>query len=201
MERKSETRAQRQAVMPPEAAGQETAGILISLDALTVQRAEQPAALEDAPVALRRIGWIGRPIILVGDKVAGRDLPRDAADREAWVRASIGGGAYAVVPFEDPSAERAATQDGEAVEQWRQVRADQHATWLLTDRARQVGAARQAGLKVVLIGPADPQPRLHRPDYQARDLKDAVGHLLTVDVFSGPVAAPGQPRSMGGSAA
>ena len=150
-----------QAVMPPEPAGQGTAGILISLDALTVQRAEQPAALEDAPVALRRIGWIGRPIILVGDKVAGRDLPRDAADREAWVRASIGSGAYAVVPFEAPSAERATTQDGEAVDQWRQVRTDQHATWLLTDRARQVGAARQAGLKVVLIGPADAQPRLH----------------------------------------
>jgi hypothetical protein len=187
--------------MPPEPASHEAAGILISLDALTVQRAEQPVALEEAPVALRRIGWIGRPIILVGDKVAGRDLPREAADREAWVRASIGSGAYAVVPFEDPSAERAATQDGEAVDQWRQVRTDQHATWLLTDRARQVGAARQAGLKVVLIGPADPQPRIHRPDYQARDLKDAVGHLLTVDVFSGPANAPGHPRSVGGSAA
>lgn len=187
--------------MPPEPAGQATAGILIALDALTVQRAEQPAALEDAPVALRRIGWIGRPIILVGDKVAGRDLPRDAGEREAWVRASIGSGAYAVVPFEDPSAERSATQDGEAVDTWRHVRTDQQATWLLTDRAKQVGAARQAGLKVVLIGPADPQPRLHRPDYQARDLKDAVGHLLTVDVFSGPAGAPGHPRSVGGPAA
>ena len=193
--------AQWQAVMPPEPDGQETAGILISLDALTVQRAEQPVALEDASMALRRIGWIGRPIILVGDQVAGRDLPRDAADREAWVRASIGSGAYAVVHFEAPSAERAATQDGEAVEQWRQVRSEQVASWLLTDQARQVGAARQAGLKVILIGPADPQPRLRRPDYQARDLKDAVGHLLTVDVFSGPATAPGHPRSVGGSAA
>ncbi|HTI30097.1 MAG TPA: hypothetical protein VL687_07045 [Methylomirabilota bacterium] len=187
--------------MPPDPAGQATAGILISLDALTVQRAEQPSALEDAPVAIRRIGWIGRPIILVGDMVAGRDLPREASEREAWVRASIGTGAYAVVPFDEPSAERGASQDGEAVDQWRQVRNDQRATWLLTDRARQVGAARQAGLKVVLIGPSDPQPRLHRPDYQARDLKDAVGHLLTVDVFSGPATAPGPPRPVGGSAA
>jgi hypothetical protein len=148
--------------MQPEPAGLASAGILISLDALIVQRAEQPTALDDAPVALRRIGWIGRPIILVGDQVAGRDLPRDAADREAWVRASIGSGAYAVVHFEAPSAERAATQDGEAVEQWRQVR---------------------------------------RPDYQARDLKDAVGHLLTVDVFSGPATAAGHPSSVGGSVA
>ena len=193
--------AQWQAVMSTEPAGPATAGILISLDALTIQRAEQPAALEDAPVALRRIGWIGRPIILVGDTVAGRDLPRDATEREAWVRSSIGSGAYAVVPFDEPSAERAATQEGEAVDQWRQVRSDQQATWLLTDRPRQVGAARQAGLKVVLIGPTDPQPRLHRPDYQARDLKDAVGHLLTVDVFSGPITGPGHPRPIGGSAA
>jgi hypothetical protein len=187
--------------MAAEAAGHRTAGILISLDALMVQRAEQPAALDEAPVALRRIGWIGRPIILMGPQVAGRDLPHDAPDREAWVRSSIGSGAYAVVPFEDPSAERAATQDGEAVDQWRQVRNDQQATWLLTDRPRQVGAARQAGLKVVLIGPTDPQPSRHRPDYQARDLKDAVGHLLTVDVFSAPAAAPGKARSLSGPAA
>ena len=190
-----------QKVMPPDVAGQAAAGILISLDALMVQRAEQPTALEDAPVALRRIGWIGRPIILMGGQVATRDLPRDAGEREAWVRAAIGTGAYAVVPFEDPSAERAATQDGEAVDQWRKVRNDQKATWLLTDRTRQVGAARQAGLNVILIGPADPQPRSHRPDYQARDLKDAVGHLLTVDVFSTPPAAPRGARSMGGPAA
>jgi hypothetical protein len=183
----------------PEPTVQASPGILISLDALTVQRTEQPAALEDAPVALRRIGWIGRPIILVGPQVAGRDLPADVADREAWVRSSIGSGAYAVVPFEEPAGERAATQDGAAVEQWRQVRDDQHAAWLLTDRPRQVGAARQAGLKVILIGPTAPQPRLHRPDYQARDLKDAVGHLLTVDVFSSPAARMGDAPQLGAS--
>ena len=187
--------------MPPDPASHATAGILISLDALIVQRSEQPTALDDAPVALRRIGWIGRPIILVGGQVAGRDLPYEAGEREAWVRGSIGAGAYAVVAFDDPSAERAATQDGEAAVQWRQVRVDQQATWLLTDRSRQVGAARQAGLKVILIGPADPQPRLHRPDYQARYLKDAVGHLLTMDVFSTPSPAPSRARSMGGPAA
>jgi hypothetical protein len=51
---------------------------------------------------------------------------------------------------------------------------------------------------VIVIGPSDPQPRDHRPDYRARDLRDAVGHLLTVDVFSGPSAAqPGAQRTRG----
>lgn len=180
--------------MPPEpaAAGQHAAGILIALDALILQRADQPVALEEAPVALRRIGWIGRPIILVGEQVAGRDLPSDAREREAWVRASIGRGAYGVVHFEDPSAERGLGPEGHGAERWGEVRDAQDGTWLLTDRPRQVSAARKAGLKVILIGPPDPQPRGQRPDYQARDLRDAVGHLLTMDVFSDP-AVPHSP--------
>ena len=89
--------------MSPDTAGHTSAGILISLDALIIQRADSPTAIDEAPVALRRIGWIGRPIILVGPRVAGRDLPVDAREREAWVRGSIGSGAYAVVPFEDPA--------------------------------------------------------------------------------------------------
>jgi hypothetical protein len=182
--------------MRAEPPGQSAAGILIDFDALVVQRAEQPAAVEEAPVALRRIGWIGRPIILVGRQVAGRNLPDDAAEREAWVRASIGTGAYAVVPF-DPSEGRARSQDQEAVERWRQVREAHKGTWLLTDRHRHVGPARQAGLKVILIGPVDPQPLNHRPDYRARDLRDAVGHLLTVDVFAGPAPTSAGARSLG----
>jgi hypothetical protein len=172
--------------MPPEPDSQPTAGILIALDALFVQRADQPVAIAEAPVALRRIGWIGRPIILVGKQVAGRDLPVDVRDREAWVRASIGRGAYGVVHFDDPVVERGASQDGDGVERWGEVREAQSGTWLLTDRPRQVSAARKAGLMVILIGPHDPQPRGQRPDYQARDLRDAVGHLLTMDVFASP---------------
>jgi hypothetical protein len=178
-------------VMPAEsgAPSPSPAGILISLDALVVQRAEQPIALDEAQVALRRIGWIGRPIILVGPQVAGRELPPDPAGRVGWVRGSIGQGAYAVVPFDDPATDRAVNHDGHAVEEWRELREAQRGTWLLTDRPRQVSAARQAGLKVILIGPSDPQPVLHKPDYQARDLRDAVGHLLTMDVFAGPASA------------
>lgn len=173
--------------MPAESGGRGSPGILISLDALISQRADDPTALDEAPVALRRIGWIGRPIILVGKRVAGRELPSDEKDREAWVRASIGRGAYAVVPFQDPSEGRG-TVDEAAVAEWRNLRDARRATWLLTDRPRQVDAARSAGLKVIVIGPTDPQPRLHRPEYQARDLRDAVGHLLTVDIFAQPPA-------------
>lgn len=183
--------------MPAKPTDQPSAGILIALDALVVQRADQPSANEEAPTALRRIGWIGRPIILVGSRVADRNLPDGSVEREAWVRASIGSGAYAVVPFDDPSEDRSLTQRGEAVDAWREVREAQHGNWLLTDRPRQVGPAREAGLKVILIGPADPQPRNHRPDYQARDLRDAVGHLLTMDVFAGPGAASGAARTFG----
>jgi hypothetical protein len=183
--------------MPAKGSGQESAGILIALDALVVQRSDQPSATDEAPTALRRIGWIGRPIILVGQHVAGRSLSDDPAEREAWVRASIGSGAYAVVHFEDPSEDRSVTQDGGAVDGWRELMEAQHGTWLLTDRPRQVGPARQAGLKVIVIGPSDPQPRNHRPDYQARDLRDAVGHLLTMDVFAGPTPTTGVARSLG----
>ena len=185
-------------VMRAESAGQQSPGILISLDALVVQRADQPTALDEAPVGLRRIGWIGRPIILVGEHVAGRDLPSDTRDREAWVRATIGSGAYAVVHFEEPSTDRGLGHEGQGVERWTSVRDAQHATWLLTDRSRQVGAARKAGLKVIVVGPPDPQPRGQRPDYQARDLRDAVGHLLTMDVFAGPAITSGDRRTSRG---
>jgi len=168
-------------------AGHPAAGILISLDALVVHRTEQPTALEEAPVALRRIGWMGRPIILVGQRVANRELPADGQDREAWVRATVGLGAYSVVGFEEPVVARGPSNgDSAAVEPWRVLAQAQGGTWLVTDRAQQVGPAHQAGLKVILIGPSDAQPWLQRPDYQARDLRDAVGHLLAVDVFAHP---------------
>ena len=170
-------------------AGRATPGILISLDALVSQRADQPAVLEEAPVALARIGWMGRPIILVGERVADRDLPASGGDREAWVRATVGPGAYAVAGFEQPVVERGPDGGhGAAVDQWREVTQARGGTWLITDQARQVGPARQAGLMVILIGPGDGQPWLGRPDYRARDLRDAVGHLLAEDVFAGPAS-------------
>jgi hypothetical protein len=166
------------------------AGILISLDALIANRAEQPTALEEAPVALRRIGWMGRPIILVGERVANRELPAAGADREAWVRAAVGVGAYSVVAFEERPIDKGPRDGGDAaVEGWRELAEEQGGTWLVTEQAQQVGPAHKAGLKVILIGPNDAQPWLQRPDYQARDLRDAVGHLLAEDVFAHPATA------------
>lgn len=168
----------------------ESPGILISLDSLIVQRADEPTALEEAPIGLRRIGWMGRPILLVGRRVAGRDLPADAPDREAWVRAAVGSGAYAVVEFEEPPVGRGpGDAPTDAAERWREVAQATGATWLVTDRHRQVGPARAGGLKVILIGPGDREPWLQRPDYRARDLRDAVGHLLASDVFAHPADA------------
>jgi hypothetical protein len=166
-------------------AGRPSPGVFVTLDTLVVQRIDHPTALEEAPLAIRRIGWVGRPILLVGPRVAGRSLPDSTAEREAWVRATVGDGAYAVLPFDEPSETRIASQDGGGVEAWRAIREAHHGTWLVTHRPRQVGDARQAGLKVIVIGASDATPSMHRPDYQARDLRDAVGHLLTVDVFAG----------------
>ena len=162
-----------------------SAGIFISLETLIAQRAERPAAIEEAAVGLGRVGWIGRPIILVGLHVAGRALPSAAPDREAWVRATVGPGAYAVVPFEEPLIERGGG-DATAVETWRALAEAHGGTWLVTDRPRQVGPARRSGLKVILIGPGDGQPQPQRPDYRARDLPDAIGHMLAADVFAHP---------------
>jgi hypothetical protein len=167
------------------------------LDVLVAQRAEPPTALDDAPIALRRIGWIGRPIVLVGIRVAGRELPQNSTDREAWVRATLGRGAYAVVLSDDPSVGGHADADEGRADHWRALLSAQAATWLVTDRPREVGPARQAGLKVIVIGPSDPQPRLQRPDYHARDLRDAVGHLLAADVFADP--GTGVVPTMGGA--
>jgi len=161
-------------------------GILITLEALVVPRAANPTALDEAPAALRRIGWIGRPLVIVGTHVADRQLPLDDDEREAWVRGTLGAGAFALVPFEAPMPERGTDGAGRAGEQWRSLRDANDATWLVTDTATHVGPARKAGLKVIVIGPSDPDPGVQRPDYQARDLRDAIGHLLAVDVFAAP---------------
>lgn len=150
--------------------------ILIVLDSLMAPRADPPAPLEGARVALRRIGYVGRPVVLAGRRVGERELPGSDAERVAWVRATLGSGGYrVVVPEEagDPPMER-----------WQALRDELGAVWLVTDRLSDVMPARTAGLSVILIGQADVQRPALRPTYQARDLRDAVGHLLVADVFA-----------------
>jgi hypothetical protein len=161
-------------------------GILITLEALMVPRSANPITLDETPAALRRIGWIGRPLVIVGSHLADRRLPVDEDEREAWVRGTLGGGAFGVVPFEPPASERGTDGAGQAAERWRSLREANDATWLVTDTATHVGPARKGGLKVIVIGPSGPDPGVGRPDYQARDLRDAIGHLLAIDVFAAP---------------
>jgi hypothetical protein len=159
-------------------------GILVALETLVVSRGAEPVVLAETPAALRRIGWIGRPVVLAGTQVGVRQLPPDMADREAWVRAALGTGAFAVVPFEPQPSGRGGDGGAREVETWASLQHAFEATWLLTDLPDQVGPARRAGLKVILIGPAASQPGIQPPNYWARDLRDAVGHLLAADVFS-----------------
>src|SRR6266487_599249 len=106
-------------------------GILVMLEALLVPRGDDPVALEEAPGALRRAAWIGRPVVIAGSEVRGRQLPAEPTEREAWVRSILGPGPFAVVPFEQPRTERG-TDDGErAAEQWRTLREGHGANWLV----------------------------------------------------------------------
>ena len=159
-------------------------GILVALETLVVSRGSDPVVLAEAPAALRRIGWMGRPVVIAGTQLGTRQLPPDFADREAWVRATLGAGAFAVVPFEPQRFGRGSDGATQEVEAWALLRDAQEATWLLTDRPDHVGPARKAGLKVIVIGPPASQPGIQPANYRARDLRDAVGHLLAADVFS-----------------
>jgi hypothetical protein len=161
-----------------------TDGILVELETLVVSRGSDPVALAEAPAALRRIGWIGRPVVIAGTQIGTRQLPADVGKREAWVRASLGAGAYAVVAFEAKPSERGTDGAQQEAEKWTSLRDEHEATWLLTDGSDDVGPARKAGLRVIVIGPAASRPGVQPPNYRARDLRDAVGHLLAADVFS-----------------
>jgi hypothetical protein len=173
--------------------------IVVALGALMAPRTDPPTALERAHVALRRIGYVGRPVVFARRRLGARELPEAAADREAWVRATLGGGGYRVIVAEE--SEQSGSRGGgsqPAVDAWRSVRDEVGAAWLLSDRAADVAPAREAGLKVILIAPADVERRALRPSYRARDLRDAVGYLLVADVFAEATAHGGPARAGGG---
>jgi hypothetical protein len=160
-------------------------GILVALEVLVVDDSASPRPLDSAGTALDRLAWIGRPAVLTGHELFGRRLPETVGDRIAWVRATFGQDDLDVHPFDEPEVDRAAEM-AHAVEQWTEVREHWQAAWLLTSRATSVGAARRADLQVVRIGPrgAGAAAAVERPDYEARDLLDAVGYLLTRDAFA-----------------
>jgi hypothetical protein len=163
--------------------------ILITFEALLVPRAADPVALDEAPAALRRIGWIGRPVVIAGTRAGDRQLPVEPSEREALVRSVLGEGDYRVASFEPLASERGTDAITRAAERWGELREAQDATWLLTHASTEVGLARRGGLKVILIGPSDGDPGAARPDHQARDVRDAIGYLLAIDVFEAPFPA------------
>jgi hypothetical protein len=160
-------------------------GILVALDVLVVGDPNTPRPVDSAGSALDRLDWIGRPVVLAGRELLGRRLPEATADRVAWVRASFERDDLEVHPFDEPEADRA-EELANAVKLWAAARELWRADWLLTSRAATVGAARRADLAVARIGPRDPDgaAAVERADYDARDLLDAVGYLLTRDAFA-----------------
>lgn len=160
--------------------------VLVELDTLIVQDPADPRAVDDAGLALDRVAGVAEPIVLARERVAGRLLPADPDERIAWVREALDRPEARVLPIvAQPSERRTEAADRSLVSAWRAIRPDGSPAWLLTGDPRAVGPARRAGLRVVRIGPrpASVEADVERPDYEARDLRDAVNHLLVSDVF------------------
>jgi hypothetical protein len=160
--------------------------VLVELDTLIVQDPVDPRAVDDAGLALDRVAGVADPIVLAGERVAGRLLPADRDERIAWVREALDRPGLQVLPtVVQHSERRTEAADRSLVSAWRAILPDGGPAWLLTGDPRAVGPARRAGLRVVRIGPrpAGIEADIERPDYEARDLRDAVNHLLVSDVF------------------
>lgn len=179
--------------MPPVEPGPEESRrrILITADALFAEGADAPQPLADVRAAIERLGWIGEPVVVIGDQIGGRRLPHEPQDRITWVRSQLGLPDVAAVVIDELDADHP-TEDLErdATERWGVLRREWQADRLVTSGNSSVGPARRAGLLVVRIGPRDPlsAPPVERADHEARDLLDAVSRLMTADVFGeGPV--------------
>lgn len=159
----------------------EPGAILITLESLMAPRSDPPTPLDDVHIALRRISYVGRPVVIAGRSLHGRELPGPDPEREAWVRGALGRGGYRVVLGDGPASD---PHRSPAVDRWRALQVEHGAGWLVSDRTADVVPARDAGLHVILIAPADVQRPGLRPTHRARDLRDAVGHLLVADVFA-----------------
>ncbi len=167
-------------------------GILISADSLFEAGPDAPRPLADALTAIERLGWIGRPVVLVGDALVDRRLPAEPEDRLRWVRTRLELPDLAVVTFDEAGSGRLGDAvDRLVADQWSRLRDEWQADRLITGHEPSVGPARRAGLTVVRIGPrgSTPGATVERADYEARDLLDAVSHLITADTFGGGTAS------------
>jgi len=155
-------------------------GILVTLDALFEPAGDVPRAIASAETALERLGWVGRPIVLVGTTLGERRLPLVDDDRLAWARHTLGDTAIRIVLFDPPAEERHA-DDHAAVTAWRELRGSHEARWLIHDGGP-LAAARRAGLTVIAVGGRS-VGGVERADHDARDLLDAANHVLMTEAF------------------
>lgn len=155
-------------------------GILVALDVLFHAADDEPRVVETIVSAVERLGWVGRPVILVGPTLGGRRLPADADERVAWARHALGDDAVTVVPFEPPIPERHG-DDAEALERWRALRETHNARWLI-ESGWPLAPARRVGLTVIEVGGRAAAVD-ERADHEARDLLDATNQLLMTETF------------------
>lgn len=161
-------------------------GLLIALELLIVDDPAAPRRSADAGLALERLAWLGRPVVLAGERIADRRLPEATDDRIAWVRGILERDDLSVARFDEPPIDRPGDEaERDAVACWVEARRTWSAGWLLTGRSTSVGPARRAGLSVARIGPRDTTvaASVERADHEARDLLEAVSHLLTRETF------------------
>ena len=53
--------------------------------------------------AIERLGWIGEPVVVIGDQIGGRRLPFEPQDRVTWVRSHLGLPDVAAVVVDEPA--------------------------------------------------------------------------------------------------
>lgn len=174
--------------------GRETA--LVALEVLFLERGTEPHPVPGVADLIERLAAAAPPTILVGETVAGRRLPLAWPKRVAWIRAATGLRDGHFVAYDEPDTDRlagAGVATATHVEHWRGLGARYRARWVITDRDEAAGHARAAGLTAILVGPSGTRrpDSIVRASYAARDLRDAVNHVLLGETFgsSGPTAS------------
>lgn len=164
------------------------------------EESQQEALVLRAPAreALDRIELLAPPIILAGDEVAGRALPEPDDERRRLVRDVLGMPDLRVVCWE-ASTDRPeggahetvwGPRPADAARLAAEVRPHGEPGFLIVDGDADIVGWRPLGLQIVRLGPAPNSPlaALHRPDHDARDLRDAANWILLQDTFEGQVA-------------